>query len=124
MEFKNELLNNMFDERWGSINIYHYLDKLTGDELILLTEKIQAMGYNKYYWDEKYIFNPQLLYMISIITKKKKIINDHYYMAIRYFVEIINETDVKRKDIDMLINVLYAMDPNEFPSFQPTKLFI
>lgn len=124
MDFKNELLNDMFDERWDSINLYHFLNNLTSDELILLTVHIQAMSYYAYYWGKKYRFNPQLLYMISIITKKKKIRNDHYYMAIRYFVEMINETDIKTKDINMLISLLIAMDPNEYPSFKPIKIFI
>ena len=123
MDFKDDLLNDMFDERWYSINIYHFLNNLTSDELILLTGQISMMAYFAYFYGAKYIFNPQLLYMISIITKKKKIINDNYYMAIRYFVEMVNENDIKRKDIDMLTNILIAMDPTDF-SNKPEKIFI
>jgi hypothetical protein len=123
MEFKNELLNDMFDEHWNSINLYHFLNNLTSEELIRLTWHIENMGYYAYYYGDAYVFNPQLLYMISIITKKKKFINDNYYMAIRYFVEMINETDIKTKDINMLISLLIAMDPNDF-SNKPEKIFI
>ncbi len=124
MDFKNELLNDLSDNRWDSVNLYNFLNSLTSDEVLLLTDQIRMKGYNKYYWGEKYIFNPQLLYMISIMTKKKKIINDKYYMAIRYFVEMINENDIKTKDIDILTDVLYEMDPNEYPSFKQIKIFI
>ncbi len=124
MDFKNELLNNLSDNRWDYVNLYHFLNSLTSDEVLLLTDQIRMKGYNMYYWGKKYIFNPQLLYLISIITKKKKIINDKYYMAIRYFVEMINENDIKTKDIYILTDVLYAMDPNEYPSFKPIKIFI
>lgn len=124
MDFRNELLNNLSDNRWDSVNLYNFLNSLTSDEVLLLTDQIGMKGYNMYYWGKKYIFNPQLLYLISIITKKKKIINDNYYMAIRYFVEMINENDIKKDDIEMLTNVLYAMDPNEYPSFKPIKIFI
>ncbi len=124
MDFKNELLNDLSDNRWDCVNLYNFLNSLTSDEVLLLTDQIRMKGYNMYYWGKKYIFNPQLLYLISIITKKKKIINDKYYMAIRYFVEMINENDIKTKDIDMLTNVLYAMDPNEYPSFKQIKIFI
>lgn len=123
MDFKDDLLNDMFDERWYNINIYHFLNNLTSDEVLLLTDQIRMMAYFAYFYGAKYIFNPQLLYMISIITKKKKIINDNYYMAIRYFVEMVNENDIKRKDIDMLTNILIAMDPTEF-SNKAEKIFI
>ncbi len=124
MDFKNELLNDLSDNRWDCVNLYHFLNSLTSDEVLLLTDQIRMKGYNRYYWGKKYIFNPQLLFLISIITKKKKIINDKYYMAIRYFVEMINENDIKKDDIEMLTNVLYAMDPNEYPSFKQIKIFI
>ncbi len=124
MDFKNELLNDLSDNRWDCVNLYNFLNSLTSDEVLLLTDQIRMKGYNMYYWGKKYIFNPQLLYLISIITKKKKIINDKYYMAIRYFVEMINENDIKTKDIYILTDVLYAMDPNEYPSFKPIKIFI
>ncbi len=124
MDFKNELLNDLSDNRWDCVNLYNFLNSLTSDEVLLLTDQIRMKGYNMYYWGKKYIFNPQLLYLISIITKKKKIINDKYYMAIRYFVEMINENDIKTKDIDILTDVLYAMDPNEYPSFKQIKIFI
>ena len=119
-EYKNTLINDFCNEGWKTVNYYQFMESLTEEEIIILTENISNMGYFAYFYGDDYVFNPILLSFISLFIKKLKIREHNYYSAVRYWLEF---DEIPNKPKDFLTQLLLAMEPNDF-SYRNDKIFI
>ena len=111
MDFKNELLNNMFDKRWHSINLYHFLHKLTSDEITNLLNDIEYHGHSCYSGRAgEYNININLLLLLPIFMKKKQIINNDYHCVMFWgWMDKVNYNMYEKKieQLDLQMGVRY-----------------
>ncbi len=125
MDIKNDLLNNMFDERWNNINLYHFLNKLTGDEITKLMCGINCHGFGCYSSGTgKYNINIVLVLLLPIFMKKKQVLNNdyYYYIASWAWMDRVNyymyEKKIEQLDLQMAVR---NIPKNDYTNYNRNK---